>query len=199
MLRDKIAGSVMAAATLMVSSGCLQGGAEPSGRDIEDTLVETPDVDSAYRPVRGAVDGRLVGEIGPLSGIDASANLLSAYDDGYYLSVETVVELDQRAVMTLLSVSNGADVFRPGLNATFNLENSTEGDVQVTVLGCVGQEVGVYDEYDAPADEVTVGVEEGELEDEMNVGVQARWYDRDVSGARLESFRSAQTQFTLLR
>lgn len=206
MRRDKIAGSMMAAAaTLLIvsTSGCLQGEPEPVGPSIEDIQMDRDTgVDEGYRPVRGAVDGRLAGEIGPLSGIDSSATLLSAYDDGYYLSVETVVELfeQDRAVMTLLSVSNGADVFRPGLNATFTLENSNDDEVQVTVLGCVGQDVGVYDEYDAPADEVTVGVEEGEVEDEMNVAVQARWYDRNLTtGARLESFRSAQTQFTLLR
>lgn len=198
MRRDKIAGSMMAAA-LVLATGCLQAEPEPIGSRIEDIRSNDKDVDSSYRKVQGAVDGHLAGDIGPMSGIDASANLLSAYDDGFYLSVETVVEMPERAVMTLLSVSNGADVFRPGLNATFSLEDATEGEVQVTLLGCVGQDVGVYDEYDAPADEVTVQVDDGVEEGEMGVAVQGRWYDRDTSGARLESFRSAESWFTLLR
>jgi hypothetical protein len=199
MFRDKIAGSMMAAA-LVFSTGCLQGEPEPMGPQIEDIQMNDQDVASQYQPVRGAVNGHLAGDIGPLSGLDASANLLSAYDDGYYLSVETVIEIPERAVMTLLSVSNGAQVFRPGLNATFTLENSLEDEVQVTLLGCVGQDVGVYDEYDAPADEVTVGVQEGVEEGEMDVAVQGRWYDRDAAtGARLDSFRTASSSFTLLR
>lgn len=198
MRRDKIAGSMMAAA-LVFSTGCMQE-PEPIGPQIDDIQRADTHVDSNYNPVRGAVNGHLSGDIGPLSGLDQSANLLSAYDDGYYLSVETVIEIPDRAVMTLLSVSNGAEVFRPGLNATFTLENSAEDELQVTLLGCVGQHVGVYDEYDAPADEVTVGVEEGVEEGEMNVAVQGRWYDRDVTtGARLESFRTASSSFTLLR
>jgi hypothetical protein len=199
MRRHKIAGSMMAAA-LVFSTGCLQGEPEPTGPEIDDIQLRENDVDSAYKPVRGAVNGHLAGDIGPLSGLDASANLLSAYDDGYYLSVETVIEVPERAVMTLLSVSNGAEVFRPGLNATFTLENSNEDELQVTLLGCVGQDVGVYDEYDAPADEVTVGVAEGVEEGEMDVAVQGRWFDRDTTtGARLESFRTASSSFTLLR
>lgn len=199
MCRDKIAGSMMAAA-LVFSTGCLQGEPEPMGPKIDDIQMQERDVDSSYKPVRGAVNGHLAGDIGPMTGIDASANVLSAYDDGFYLSVETVVELQERAVMTLLSISNGAEVFAPGLNATFTLENSSEDEVQVTLLGCVGQDIGVYDEYDAPADEVSVGVEEGVEEGEMNVAVQGRWYDRDaMTGAQLDSFRTASSSFTLLR
>jgi hypothetical protein len=198
MRRDKIAGSMMAAA-LVFSTGCLQE-PEPIGPQIDDIQRADTNVGSEYNPVRGAVNGHLSGDIGPLSGLDASANLLSAYDDGYYLSVETVIEIPDRAVMTLLSVSNGAEVFRPGLNATFTLENSSEDELQVTLLGCVGQDVGVYDEYDAPADEVTVAVEQGIEEGEMNVAVQGRWFDRDAdTGAALESFRTASSTFTLLR
>lgn len=196
MRRVLIAGSMMVAALM---TGCLVE--RPYDPEMDDNgLFSRPDRNGNYRPVRGAVDGRLQGAIGPVAGLNHEANLLSAYDDGYYMSVETVVELDNRAAMTLLSVSNGADLFRPGLNATFSLDNYDNDGVQVTVLGCVGQDVGVYDEYDMPADETTVVVEEGRNADEMDVAMTARWYDRDAdTGARLTTSRTAQTQFTLLR
>jgi hypothetical protein len=196
MRRVVIAGSMMVAA---LSTGCL---VDRPYDDRDDGLFTRPSIndDGSYRPVRGAVDGRLQGDVGPLTGLNHDANLLSAYDDGYYMSVETVVELDDRAVMTLLSVSNGAEIFQPGLNATFSLDNYDNDGIQVTVLGCVGQDVGVYDEYDMPADEATVVVDEGATPDEMAVQLTARWYDRDPdTGARLESSHVAETQFTLLR
>jgi hypothetical protein len=195
--RCVIAGSMMTAA---LTTGCLVE--RPYDRDLEgDGVLSRPnDRNGNYRPVRGAVDGRLQGAIGPLSGLDHQANLLSAYDDGYYMSVETVVELENRAVMTLLSVSNGGELFQPGLNATFSLDNYDNGGVQVTVLGCVGQGVGVYDEYDMPADETTVLVRDGRDMNEMDVTMTARWFDRDQqTGTRLTTSRTAQTQFTLLR
>jgi hypothetical protein len=196
----------MSAAAVMavLATGCLVD--RPYDRNVN---VDNKNVDqntnNTYRPVRAAVDGRLHGEVGPLTGLDHDASLLSAYDDGYYLSVETVVQLQDRAVMTLLSVSNGAEIFQPGLDATFTLDNYDSEGVQVTMLGCVGQDVGVYDEYDMPADEVHVSVEPGTGVDDgddsdMTVSLQARWYDRDDStGQRLATSKNASTEFTLLR
>ena len=193
MIRAIVAGSVIA-----FSTGCLVD--RPYDRQPDDVNTNTTDTSTPYRPVRAAVDGKLHGQVGPLEGLDHDASLLSAYDDGYYLSVETVVELQDRAVMTLLSVSNGAEIFQPGLDATFTLDNYDTDGVQVTMLGCVGQDVGVYDEYDMPADEVHVSVTPGEDETEMGVALQARWYDRnDQTGERLATSRNAQTEFTLLR
>lgn len=193
---------VLIACSLMVASlttGCMVDRPFEDGGG-GDLFSRSRDGDEAYRPIRGAVDGRLHGAIGPVSGLDHDANMLSAYDDGYYLSVETVVELENRAAMTLLSISNGAEVFRPGLDTTFTLENYDSEGVQVTVLGCVGQDVGIYDEYDMPADEAHVVVTDGGEPDEMDVSLTAVWYDRDPgSGARLQTARRAQTEFTALR
>jgi len=187
----------------VMATGCLVD--RPYDRNVS---VDNKNVDQntnqTYRPVRAAVDGKLQGQVGPLTGLDHDASLLSAYDDGYYLSVETVVQLQDRAVMTLLSVSNGAEIFQPGLDATFTLDNYDTEGVQVTMLGCVGQDVGVYDEYDMPADEVHVSVDPGQNVDgddeEMAVSLQARWYDRDdATGERLATSKNASTDFTLLR
>ena len=193
MIKAIVAGSVIA-----LSTGCMMD-RQYDGRPDVDTKTNDAATEP-YRPVRAAVDGKLHGQVGPLEGLDHDASLLSAYDDGYYLSVETVVELQDRAVMTLLSVSNGAEMFQPGLDATFTLDNYDTDGVQVTMLGCVGQDVGVYDEYDMPADEVHVAVTPGEDDTEMGVALQARWYDRnDQTGERLATSKNAQTQFTLLR
>ena len=165
-----------------------------------DTNQRNTNASQAYRPVRSAVDGKLQGEVGPMANLNHDASLLSAYDDGYYLSVETVVELTGHAVMTLLSVSNGAEMFQPGLDATFTLDNYDTNGVTVTMLGCVGQDVGVYDEYDMPADQVKVNVTDGQNDGEMNVNLDATWFDRDPqTGAKLDTSEGAHTQFTLLR
>jgi hypothetical protein len=181
-------------AVAALSTGCL------ADHEQLQTSQKSTNATQSYRPVRSAVDGKLQGEVGPMANLNHDANLLSAYDDGYYLSVETVVQLTGHAVMTLLSVSNGADMFQPGLDATFTLDNYDTNGVTVTMLGCVGQDVGVYDEYDMPADQVKVGVTQGTNDGEMNVTLNATWFDRDEqSGAKLTTSKSAQTQFTLIR
>jgi hypothetical protein len=146
------------------------------------------------------MNGHVAGDIGPVANLDHDAQVVTAHDDGNHLSVETVVVLEDRAAMTLLSLSNGRDLLRPGLNATFDLDQFNTDGAQVTVLGCVGQRIGVYDQYDMPADETTIVVEEGAEEDEMDVSLTARWFDRDsASGTHLDSSRVAETHFTLVR
>jgi hypothetical protein len=182
-------------AVAALSTGCLADRADQLQVNQKNTNAT-----QSSRPVRSAVDGKLQGEVGPMANLNHDANLLSAYDDGYYLSVETVVQLTGHAVMTLLSVSNGADMFQPGLDATFTLDNYDTNGVTVTMLGCVGQDVGVYDEYDMPADQVKVNVTQGQSDGDMNVTLNATWFDRDQqSGAKLDTSKNAQTQFTLIR
>jgi hypothetical protein len=187
-----VIGALIGACAL--STGCL------GDHEQLQTSQKSTNATQSYRPVRSAVDGKLQGEVGPMANLNHDANLLSAYDDGYYLSVETVVQLTGHAVMTLLSVSNGADMFQPGLDATFTLDNYDTNGVTVTMLGCVGQDVGVYDEYDMPADQVKVNVTQGQADGDMNVTLNATWFDRDQqSGAKLTTSKNAQTQFTLIR
>ena len=195
MIKAILAGAIVSATT--AATGCLVDRPYDRSPEVADHKIDTA---QPYKPVRAAVDGKLRGQVGPLNNLDHDASLLSAYDDGYYLSVETVVEMPDRAVMTLLSVSNGADLFQPGLDATFSLDNYDTNGVQVTMLGCVGQDVGVYDEYDMPADQVHVQVTPGQDDTEMGVALQATWFDRDdQTGAKLPTSKLAATQFTLLR
>ena len=97
-----------------------------------------------------------------------------------------------------LSISNGQDIFKPGLDATFDIDGYDTEGVGVTMLGCVGQEVGIYDEYDMPADEVDVRVAAGEVGTEAAVQLDARWYQRNDDGSRGVAFNTAHTEFTLL-
>lgn len=193
-----IAGTLMTAA---ITTGCMM---EPEGpRDIRAGSADPaytprpPDIDDEYDLIRSAADARITGVVGPVT-LNHTARP-SVYDDGWYLSVESVVELEGRAAMTLLSVSNGQDIWRPGLSQTFRIEDYSVDGPSVTMLGCVGQEVGIYDEYDMPADEVDVDIGEGEIDDDMVVTLSARWHDRDESGVKLDSFREADTSFTLSR
>lgn len=184
-----IAGTMLTAA---IATGCLQ----PESRDVN--ALPNPDEPSTtdQHLVRGARDAFIDGAVGPLVLHDIARP--TAYDDGWYLSVESVVVLEDRAAMTLLSVSNGTDTFKPGLDATFDLEDYGDEGPQVTLLGCVGQEEGIYDEYDMPADQVDVGITEGDEDDSMDVSVTGRWYDRGDDGIRLATYREAHTSFTLM-
>lgn len=193
-----LAGTAMAAA---LSTGCLQERSYNVEPGVELTNPNNTDpVRGPYSTVRGAIDGHIVGDIGPVSGLNHDASEMMAFDDGEYASVETVVELQDRATMTLLSIVGPNTVLRPGFSGTFTLESYSANAVNVTMLGCVGQDVDVYDEYDMPADEVTVEVAAGEQPDELDVSVAGVWHDHDSStGEALETFHEASTRFTLLR
>ncbi len=197
MRRDHIgtllAGTAVAAA---LSTGCLQERSYNVDPDVQ-TNHTNP---GTYATVRGAIDGHIRGDIGPVVGLNNDASEMMAFDDGDYASVETVVELQDRATMTLLSIVGPSTVLRAGFSGSFALESYASDAVNVTMLGCVGQDVDVYDEYDMPADEVTVEVGAGDQPDELDVSVAGVWHDHDAeSGERLETYREAATHFTLLR
>ena len=125
----------------------------------------------------------------------------SLYDDGFYTSVETAATTDDtHAVMTLLSVINGPAVFIPGFTGSFTWETeATQDGPQASMIGCVGQEIGVYDQYDMPADEVLVDVAENASDDlAVDVAVVGRWKVY-VDGVPTDDFVEATTNFTLAR
>lgn len=161
------------------------------------------DVPSQAGPIQGAVDGRIDGQVGETQ-LASPATQMAAYDDGHYVSIETVVEFEDQAVMTLLSVSNAEGLFLAGNSGQFlfseQFDETNDGPV-VTMLGCVGDRVGVYNQYDAAAGEVNLTVNEpaSGLSNEVDVSIQARWFDRDEQGEQLESYREATTTLTLIR
>lgn len=165
---------------------------------------EQPDVDLEGL-FTGARDGHMRGDVGPATGINQAPQRLNAYDDGWYLSVESAAQLDDRAAMLMLSASNASDLFVPGMSGTFSLYEYEADGPQVTLLGCTGGSMDMYDEYDVPADEVDVVVEEGEQPGEVVVQVAGRWnaqVEYDYDGNVVSSggdVTVASASFTLTR
>lgn len=185
--------TVIAIATLSFLTGCLanhpyQPDYSPNGSDPLVPLVNN---------VREAEDGHLQGDIGPARNLDNKADILNAYDDGVYLSVETVVRSPARTAMTIFSATNSAEL-KPGFDQTIRYDQLTQG-ATMNLLGCTGQSVGVYDEYDQPADELQVTVTEGPADNVSKVNLTAKWFERDIfTGNTLPTFNQASTSFNLV-
>lgn len=162
------------------------------GVDRVDTDSDVELADPGQTFTRSASEGLLQGDIGPALGIDDDRPLLVVYDDGWFATIETVTVRPDRAAMLMLSMSNPDEVLVAG-ERTWRLSDQL-GETQVTVLGCTGPEVGIYDEYDAPADEVDVIVEETPEPGEVVVQVHARWTEFSPGDAR-----AASASFRLLR
>lgn len=171
--------------------------------DSEVTPVEINDVTDVdfTSPVQSARDGHIGGDIGPVEGVDAPAGRLGAWDDGSYMAVEAAAQLGDRAVMIFVSASNAQDLFVPGGSGHFVFGDYNGVGAQIGVLGCVGQEIDLYDQYDAPADEVDISVEG--VDDEIagpadvSVTVTGTWYI-EHPGEETE-LRTATSSFILER
>lgn len=199
-MKTLISGSLLAAA---ISSGCIveRQYSDPSN-DGELQMVEAPFDRGVETSLREAVNGRIVGDVGPVRGLDERATELTAYDDGYYGSVEMIVEPSRDdAAMTIVNINGGLDhpALRPGLSATFSADSypTDENELYVTTIGCAGEKYAW--DFDAPADDTQIVVEEGEVEGQMDVTVTSRFYERDpATGARLDSYTEATSTFSLV-
>ncbi|MDP2340291.1 MAG: hypothetical protein Q8O67_04985 [Deltaproteobacteria bacterium] len=181
----------------MAAVGVAACGAEP--------LRNNGDIDPAdfSGPITGARDGHLLGDIGPAEGINAPATRINSWDDGTYLAVDAVAQLEDRAAMLFLSASNAAELFVPGTEQTFTFNDYYDyevGQPQIGLLGCVGQAIDVYDQYDAAADEIDVIVQpatDGGPGD-IDVEIVGRWFiEAPTDGA--VSTREARGSFVLER
>ncbi len=145
--------------------------------DPEDLAAEVP----IERPavIIGGDDGRITGDIGPAVGIDTVATV-DAFDDGTYIRVLTEVVVGELAAMTRLTVESPALIV-PGLDRTFSLGNP-EG---LHMIGCVGDNPGPYNLFDAPAITFRIVVDEA-----YRVTIDSMLGDADVP---------MRTQFTLVR
>lgn len=148
----------------------------------QDIAADPYDDVEASVPFVGARNGHMTGNVGPALGIDQAPDRLSIYDDGYYLSIESVAQLQDRAAMLMLSASNAGNLFVAGTSRTFTFYAYEADGAQVYMLGCTGQEVDVYDEFDVPADEVDVVVEAGGEPGEVQVQLTGRWNQYDDQG-----------------
>lgn len=164
--------ALVVAAPVLALVGCAAEPTAPAINDVQDIDFTSP--------VQGARDGHIGGDIGPVEGIDAPVGQLGAWDDGSYLAVEAASQLQDRAVMIFVSASNAGDLFVPGGRGHFVFGDYDGVGAQVGVLGCVGQEIDQYDQYDAPADEVDIVVEAADDElagpADVQVTVQGTWF-----------------------
>lgn len=140
---------------------------------IDDGVVDFDDDIDAGRTIEDAVGLGLVGDIGPARDLKESTPMVSVYDDGWFAAIESVAVLPDRAAMLLLSVSNPTEALAPGARTWTFSEQS--GDTQLIAIGCAGAEVGYYDEFDVPADEVDVVIEETPEPGEVIIQATARW------------------------
>lgn len=193
-------GLVLAVSALSLVGGCIvERSYEPVDtfeRRVGNDVTRVDDGVVFEEPAVGTIqevgDGLLRGDIGPALAIDDDAPMVSFYDDGYFAAIETINVTDERAAMLMLTVSNPAAVFVPGRTAWSLADQG--GETQVTVLGCTGAEVGYYDEFDVPADEVVVVVEETPEPGEVVVQVHAAW-----TSAFPGETREATSQFRMTR
>jgi hypothetical protein len=184
---------------LALSAGCLsERDYTPGPDDLRpgDTFVEdrrndpqvvSPDLLGRFVAAR---EGYLQGNVGPASNLDQVPDRLSVYDDGTFLSVESVAVQPGRAAMVLMSVYNAGDFFQPGNSATFTSDGWDINGTQLGLLGCTGQGIDIYDEYDMPASEVVVVVEEGARPGDVVVHTQGLWSDGSEANASFTLSRS---------
>lgn len=166
--------------------------------------------ESVNAPFDAAVtQGHVSGEIGP-EAIDAPTTSMHLYDDGEYLSIKLVLVEEGRAVMALLSATTssstsgeataGHGLFNAGESASF-VFGDVDNDMHVTLLGCVGEEEGIYGVYDKPADELDIDVVAGDSDQPgaLDVMMAARWYERDELGAVTAAHHDAEIAFVVTR
>ena len=165
--------------------------------DFDDFEDPSDDVQPSV-PFTGARDGLMSGDVGPAVNINQAPDRLAVYDDGYYLSIEAVAQLQDRAAMLMLSASNAGDLFTAGTSRTFTFSNYEADGAQVYLLGCTGQQMDIYDEFDVPADEVDVVVEEapGGAPGEVQVQLTGLWNRYDDRGELVDTQKASST-FTL--
>ncbi len=127
-------------------------------------------------PFTGARDGRIVGNIGPATGLNLPTDIANVYDDGYYTQIEVfALRSDGRRVMLALQVQTDGEsgpFFVPGVGKRMKLGYTTAG--YVGALACEGPDSGDPEEPfgDTPFDEepCEVGVDtEQDPENPSNV------------------------------
>lgn len=157
------------------------------------------DDDPFARALTGVRDGHVSGAIGGRA-VDDPAEPIALFEGPDQLLVVAVVQHADRALMLQLAVRNDIGLFVPGEH-----DHATRDDAaRVRLLGCVGQSVGVYDEYEGLADEVTIVVDDmddaPEAEGDVRVTVTGQWNAPAGVGATLPTLPTlAIARFVLER
>jgi hypothetical protein len=181
--------SLLAAATLsLVASACA------TERDIDQMYGEpgmTPEGMERIGAIAGLTEGaRLVGDIGPVEGIDHDAQVSEwgdSWDEGYgetyrYDSIQLDVYDGSKWAMIMLDVQGGLNHprFEPGNTLSFQgygydepMMEQEGGELYVSAIGCSSDDDVDMDSwiddggdyFDEPADEVYIEVLDGPTDD----------------------------------
>ncbi|MEW5853712.1 MAG: hypothetical protein AB2A00_33360 [Myxococcota bacterium] len=120
--------------------------------------------------------GFLRGDIGPVRGLDHQASDVTVVEAGESNTIEVTVDTGSELAMTVVNIEGSLrdPVLVPGARLTFP-SLSTNTSVVASVWGCTGEEYAGED-YDEPADEVIIAVEEGPEPDTRVYNYTARWF-----------------------
>lgn len=150
----------------------------------DDVAIELPPWD-ASRPFTGISDGRILGQLGPLTNLDLPSDIATLTDLGYFSEVSVfAARADGRRVMLRLQAQNndGTPFFVPGVGK--RLTPGYSQTVNIAALGCEGTDSGDADEpfEDTPFDEepcdVSVDTEQDpDAPETLLVHIQASFAD----------------------
>ena len=169
--RRSLGQELAAISTLALALAC---GTEP--------LVEAaPEAPSPYdAPAAGVRGGHLRGEIGPAQ-VDGAAAPLSAYASMSTLRVVGISQGEEHIAMLQVTLRTDEVELVPGVRERFSADDAG----RLVLLGCAGQEVDVWDEFDRPADEVILEVEPEPAgrPGDVTVRLTGQWAEGALSGA----------------
>lgn len=174
-----------AASMLLLALGC---GAEP--------LLQAPlEQPSPYdAPAAGVRSGWLRGDVGPAR-VDGAAAPLAAYSSMNTLRVMGIVQAEDHVVMLQVTLRPDEVALVPGVHERFSAEDAG----RLVLLGCAGQAVDVWDEFDRPADLVSLDVEPEPAgrPGDANVRLTGQWVDPAAEGRAPRA--SATFSFIIVR
>lgn len=181
----------MPASMLRVLFACASAIAPTLGCGVDQAPLGAVDRSSPFEArATGVREGRLVGQVGP-AWVDTPADPLHAYAAMSTLRVVGASLQDDRAVMLQVTLHTDDVSLQPGTSARYGTDDAGV----LVLLGCVGQSLDVFDEYDRPADEVDLTVEAapGGGAGDVSVVLDGVWWQagrdgRDQSAAASFSF-----------
>lgn len=102
-------------------------------------------------------------------------------NDMYTSVTTTAPDADSGAAMVNLSFSGGLShpAFVPGARLTFNMFEGGADGLQVDAIGCSGPSEGQWSDFDTPAEEVDIEIEEGEEPGTQVLNYRATFFDYD--------------------
>lgn len=166
-----LAQEISAIATLSLALAC---GTEP-------LVAAPPEAPSPYdAPAVGVRSGYLIGEVGPAR-VDGAAAPLSAYASSSTLRVVGIARGEEHVAMLQVTLRPDEVELVPGVHERFSADDAG----RLVLLGCAGQEVDVWDEFDRPADEVSLDVEPAPAgrPGDVTVRLAGHWSEGALSGA----------------